>query len=101
MSDRKAFEQIISSPPYEKSVARWPDDPEKFAWPGSYKLIDVDLAWHLWCDAVDQEREACALACENEHVGIGVTDLCDNNAEDASYNAALRHAAESIRARKP
>ena len=45
-----------------------------------------------------EEREACALACEAEHVGKDVRDPCDN-ASDEAYNQALEHAATAIRQR--
>jgi hypothetical protein len=45
---RDRFEQWISSPPYERSIARYPDDPSRYAWPGNYKEIEIDLAWNSW-----------------------------------------------------
>lgn len=45
--EREAFEAAISGPPYERSVARFPDD-DTSAWPGNYRNIDVDLAWCMW-----------------------------------------------------
>ena len=45
-----------------------------------------------------EEREACALACEAEHVGADVCDDC-NNETDEAYNRALRDGATSIRMR--
>lgn len=47
---REAFEKWISSPPYEKDIDRFPDDPVKHAWPGNYKNIDVELAWNAWSE---------------------------------------------------
>ena len=46
----------------------------------------------------ETEREACALACEAEHVGADVCDDCDNEA-DETYNRALRDGATAIRER--
>ena len=46
-----------------------------------------------------EEREACAVACETEHVGADVRDLCDNAADEA-YNRALQDAAAAIRRRE-
>ena len=42
------------------------------------------------------EREACAMACESEHVGVDVWDYC-NNEMDEAYNRALRDGAAAIR----
>ena len=56
-------------------------------------------AVHKWGIAlILQEREACALACESEHVGEDVCDDCDNEA-DGAYNRALRDGATAIRER--
>lgn len=48
MNSREQFEAEISTSPYERSVARWPDLPVKYAWPGGYKDLSVDLAWCMW-----------------------------------------------------
>lgn len=45
--EREAFEAAISSRPYERSVVRFPDN-DSSEWPGSYRDIDVDLAWCMW-----------------------------------------------------
>ena len=50
---RSQFESWISAPPYERSVDRFPDDQEKWAWPGQYRDIAVQLAWEAWCAAVE------------------------------------------------
>jgi hypothetical protein len=47
----KIFEQWISSPPYERETERWPQDETKYAWPGQYKDIAVQLAWESWQEA--------------------------------------------------
>ncbi len=57
MTDRERFESIISASPYEKSVARWPNDHRKFLWPGNYKDIAVDLAWCMWQASLKQALE--------------------------------------------
>lgn len=54
MSDRESFEKFISSPPFEKSVDRWPDNPDRHAWPGAYKQMDVRLAWECWKEAMEK-----------------------------------------------
>jgi hypothetical protein len=46
--ERKAFEAEISGPPYELDIDRWPNDQERYAWPGSYCDRGVDLAWCIW-----------------------------------------------------
>jgi hypothetical protein len=46
--ERIAFEAEIGGPPFEKSVDRYPDDHQRFAWPGNYRDIEVDLAWNIW-----------------------------------------------------
>lgn len=38
------------------------------------------------------EREACAVACENEYVTVA-------DADDEAYNRAIKHGAAAIRAR--
>lgn len=47
---RDAFEEWLKSPPFERSVARFP---EGSAWPGNYVEIDIDFAWCAWQDAAD------------------------------------------------
>lgn len=47
-TERAAFEAAISASPYERSVARFPNDARQFAWPGEYRDIAVSLAWHMW-----------------------------------------------------
>ena len=53
---RETFEEIISASPYEMSVARIPDDPRHFAWPGNYRNLEVQLAWDVLCDVVAKGR---------------------------------------------
>lgn len=57
-----------------------------------------DLLRHAWGEATRIERDACAKACEAQHVGEDVHDDCDNYG-DMAYNQALRDAADAIRAR--
>ena len=54
MTEREKFEAAISRSPFELSVERWPDDPVKHAWPGSYKFGGVALAWEMWQEAIRQ-----------------------------------------------
>ena len=54
MSDsQEAFEKWITASPYELSVRRFPQDAAKYAWPGSYEDIRVQLAWDAWQKAVE------------------------------------------------
>jgi hypothetical protein len=48
---REAFETAISASPYERGIARHPDDATRSAWPGNYRDIAVDLAWCMWQEA--------------------------------------------------
>lgn len=48
---RDSFEKWVSSPPYEYDVERWPNNHLRYAWPGSYKDIGVELAYKAWCEA--------------------------------------------------
>lgn len=50
---RTEFEEWITSPPYELSITKYPDDPSKAAWPKCYRDIKVQIAWDAW-----QERGA-------------------------------------------
>lgn len=54
--DRQAFERWIRQPPFELEPRRFPDNPERFAWPGTYRDIGVDLAWNAWCVSLLAER---------------------------------------------
>jgi hypothetical protein len=45
---REGFESWIVSPPFELSIDRFPNDAERYAWPGHYVCIDVQLAWAAW-----------------------------------------------------
>lgn len=51
MVSRRSFEDWITAPPYEYDTYRWPMDETKYAWPGQYKDIAVQLAWEAWCEA--------------------------------------------------
>ena len=49
---RAKFEAWISNSPYNESVARFPDDPSRYGWPGSYKDVRVDMCWQAWQEAL-------------------------------------------------
>lgn len=58
---RESFEQWIKGPPYERRASRYPETDA--AWPGSYRAIDIDLAWQAWQAshnaAIERAKEAC------------------------------------------
>ena len=54
---RQQFEKWITSAPFEKSIARFPDDETRFAWPGNYRELDVELAWQAWQEAAKVDAE--------------------------------------------
>lgn len=58
-AERKRFEAWISSPPFERSIERIPDDAHH-AWPGSYRPLDVDLAWQAWQAATKVGSQSCS-----------------------------------------
>lgn len=49
--ERVRFEAFMSAPPFEREIARWPDDPVRYAWPGQYRDLAVQLAWEAWLEA--------------------------------------------------
>ena len=53
MVNRRSFEAWISAPPYEYEVLRYPEDETKYAWPGQYRNIAVQLAWEAWCESAN------------------------------------------------
>lgn len=55
---REAFEQWIVASPYERDIARWPNNEREFAWPGQYKDIVVQLAWEAWVEGIKYEQAA-------------------------------------------
>lgn len=81
MTDRERFEAAISASPYEKSVARWPNLPVEFAWPGGYKDLNVDLAWWMWQasrkQALEEARAEC-LALIEDGSGMSMDDVFRN-----------------------
>ena len=67
----------------------------------SYRIAPAEAVavWERFAALVaEKEREACALACEAEHVGVDVCDECACET-DETYNRALRDGATAIRAR--
>lgn len=51
LDSRAQFEAWIGGPPFERDTERYPNDPMKYPWPGSYVDIYVDLAWQAWQEA--------------------------------------------------
>lgn len=54
---REEFEKWISAPPYERSIRRYPDDAERFAWPGQYREVSTELAWQAWQEAAKSNAD--------------------------------------------
>lgn len=81
--DRVDFEAWISKPPFDKDTSRYDADS---SWPGSYRLLSVDLAWCAWQEAqakmqarvaeLEAEKwnaqiaEAALLSVEKERDGL-------------------------------
>lgn len=57
MDARTEFEKWISKKPFSKSTERYPNDPKRVAWPGSYKDTATDLAWHAWITAWNYKED--------------------------------------------
>lgn len=53
--ERARFELWIISEP-AMSIDRFPDNAERYAWPGHYVCIDVQFAWLAWQEAIGGER---------------------------------------------
>lgn len=60
---RQAFEEFIGGPPFELSIERFPDDPRKHAWPGSYRILEVQTAWEAW-KAATEISNTCQDGCK-------------------------------------
>jgi hypothetical protein len=64
---RKEFERIAGGPPFDRPIERFPDDAQRYAWPGDYRDIHVSLAFEIakdiaaWADR--RAREGCADIC--------------------------------------
>lgn len=53
---RETFERWISSPPYERLLGKVPKDEARYAWPGQYVDIEVQLAWEAWQEALNSTK---------------------------------------------
>lgn len=49
---RAAFENWITSPPYERILSRYR---KASVWHGHYAVYEVELAWQAWLQATRQE----------------------------------------------
>ena len=68
-SARLEFEAWIKSPPYERDVYRYPNDAEHEAWPGHYRIYEVQLAWEAWRDSRNFKQNAWHdLLCELDEI---------------------------------
>jgi hypothetical protein len=47
-SNRKAFEEWASAPPFEMDVDRNHHNPALSAWPAQYRDYKVQMAWEAW-----------------------------------------------------
>jgi len=90
-TNREKFEATISASPYEKSVARWPDLPVKFAWPGGYKDLVVDLAWHMWQASRKQALDEAIHVC-----GRQIPIACSTSMVDVARNQGIRACVEAV-----
>ena len=76
---REQFEEWISVDPFARSIERFPDDPENYAWPGTYKDINTDLAWQAWKEAWDlgdKCRDGCKIKRWVREANESLTDDC-------------------------
>lgn len=62
--NQERFEAWVSASPYERSVAKYSTDPDKTAWPGQYRDLDVQLAWEAWQEA----KRTRFPPCEHEWI---------------------------------
>lgn len=54
---RPKFEAWISAPPFERDLDRFPEDETKWAWPGQYRDMTVEVAWEAWQEATIRAEE--------------------------------------------
>lgn len=96
ISCRERFKRWASGPPFELSVERYPDDPEKYAWPGSYKDIKTDLAWQAWLGCWQIWEQALPVTIqispENMIFGPSPYDRLTSAMSDADISKALKDA---------
>jgi hypothetical protein len=52
---RRAFEAWITSAPYERSAARYPENELVSSWPGQYRDNTVQVAWEAWCESPNDQ----------------------------------------------
>lgn len=66
MNQREAFEKWISSPPYDYSIDKYPDNPALAAWPKCYRDIAVQVAWDAWQESIRQNDNLCLSSQPNQ-----------------------------------
>lgn len=92
--ERQRFEAWISGPPYERDPLRYPDDATKYAWPGNYRSLDIDLAWCSWQARAQAAAPAGAQpTCPRVELVVAVHKLA-SHFENALY--AFRDDAEAL-----
>jgi hypothetical protein len=47
--NRKKFDDLILSSPYERSIERYGINASLYAWPGQYRDTDVQMVWEIVC----------------------------------------------------
>jgi len=87
---RKEFERVISAEPWNRPASRFPEDPTKSAWPGSYVSLYVDLAWHMFRAGAQFARPQAPAGCVL--VPIEPTrSMCDVGMNAYDYARASAH----------
>lgn len=78
---RKEFAEIISNFPYEYSLERFPENASKWAWPGQYRIIHVQLGWEMFKQghALGEQRPDCGTCANRGKVyGRSAETYCDH-----------------------
>lgn len=86
--DRKAFEAIVSGPPYERCVQRYPDDASHHAWPRGYREYAVQFAYDV-CKEMLAHRDK-----QVKELVEAVERAEDSQSRTEHYNEFLGDAAE-------
>ena len=73
-ASRAAFEAWAKSPPFEWDTARYPDDPEHYAWPGGYRSHVTLCGWEAWQAGIAAGIERAAKVCEDD-IGISAAAI--------------------------
>lgn len=91
--------RVAYAGPFCRSVARYPNDEQRYAWPDDYRDIAVSLAWHLYQSGYRLALEHAARECDDTaRKSIAMRDEYSNGrfigAEDCA--AAIRKMAEGV-----